>query len=249
MKDAESIVNPTKTTSNSEFNRQLNGTAFLSLEHWAYMVLVVLVPLLLLTGFNAALAIWASRTSGVVPLTLIAGYSSMVNVTVATTIAATLLVLAPLLFVLRRRTQAEIAKRPGYETRLAYKLPIYGALAILSVFKTCAFIMLVATFLYSLTLIGVKGAAIGALYTGQFLPALLANIVFALAGWYVFKLAKGINLSSQFAQAILWLSALMVVTLFTTAIMATHNQNNVDSNRRSPFPTKPSPSDYNYWLE
>lgn len=233
------------TTQQLDLQRQLGGTAFLSLEHWSYMILVVLLPLLLLCGFHAALVIWASPGTNLSMMTPM--LKQALGVPIAVGIAAALLVLAPLLFVLRRRTQAEMLKRPGYEMRLAYKLPIYGALGVLLIMKLIAGITLVAAFLYSLTLIGVKGADIGEIYLGQFLPALLAGAVFGLTSWYVVKLAKGKNLSSQFVLSIAGLSTLMIVTLFTTVIMTTHNQKN-DAIDRKPYPLHMQ-RDYNYWLE
>ena len=229
-------------------NRQLNGTTFLSLEHWSYMVLVVLVPVLLLVAFDAALALWTNRPTEFLALAMpsITGmHSANVDVTMATGTAASLLVLAPLLFVLRRRTQAEMIKRPTFKDRLAYKLPIYSTLSLLAVLKTVAFITLVAVVLQSLTQIGVQGADVGALYTEQFLPALVALAVFGATSWYVFKLAKGRDWGNQYAFVITWVSALMVVTLFTTAMMATHNQKNDDDNRRGPLQSSP----YKYWRE
>lgn len=206
----------------SDINRQLHGTAFLSLEHWAYMVLVVVVPILLIGGFQAALSIWSNN--GMEPLMslLMGGMAGHFFGNLAVTYAAALATTAPLLFVLQRRTEGELLKRPGYTQRVAYKLPIYGALAVLAVLKTLMFISLLAAFLQSLTMLGVKGADIGGLYLTQFLPSLLALLVFGAASVYLMKLAKGVNKSRQFAFAALWLSALMAVVLFTTAIMANH---------------------------
>lgn len=206
----------------TDVNRQLHGTAFLSLEHWAYMVLVVLVPMLLIGGFQAALIIWSNEGMEPLMVMVMGGLAGHFFGSLAVTFTAALVTTAPLLFVLQRRTEGELAKRPGYTQRVAYKLPIYGALAILAVLKTMMFISLLAAFLQSLTMIGVKGADIGGLYLTQFLPSLLALLVLGGASWYVLKLAKGVNKSRQFAFAILWLGALMAVTLFTTAIMASH---------------------------
>lgn len=233
-----------KTTN---LDRQLHGTAFLSLEHWSYMALVVIIPILLLAGFNAAMAIWTNRPENLTQLGMMgAPLQMMVDTPIVATFAvlAALLVLSPLLFVFQRRTQAEIAKRPGYTQRVAYKLPVYGALVLLAICKTAALIGMVAVLLNALALIGVKNADISGLFTGLFLPALLAYVVFFAAGWYVFKLAKGKNYGPQFAFIVTWAAALMVVMLFTTAIMATH-----DKKQSQPSQTTPTQLNPQFWVE
>ena len=224
MKEQPTVMREVTPEGTFDAKRQLHGTAFLSLEHWAYMILVVAVPLLLLGGFQAALAIWTNKGEEPMMSLLMQGMGGQLAVSAAVVFTAALVTLAPLLFVLERRTHSEFSKRPNYRNRLAYKLPIYGALALLAILKIAAFISLVAVFLESLALIGVKGADIGNLYLTQFLPSLLALLVFGATSWYVFKLAKGIDKSRLFAFAILWLGALVAVTLFTTAVMAAHKE-------------------------
>lgn len=161
------------------------------------------------------------------------------------TFTALLVTLAPLLYILQRRTQSEFVKRPGYRDRLAYKLPIYGGLAILAVLKTISFVSLLAAVLESLTLIGVKNADIGGLYLTQFLPSLLALLVYAGAAFYLARLAKGFDKSSLYSLVVLCASVLLAVTLFTTAVMAAHNN---DRQRPAPMPMPvPMPTETYNW--
>ena len=236
----------TPLVSTNGMQRQLHGTAFLSLEHWAYITLAVLLPLLLLGGFHAAMAVWTNKGTDPVAALMSGGILTQFFGSLTVTFTALLLTLAPLMFILQRRTEGEFIKRSGYRHRLAYKLPIYGGLAVLAVFKVISFSSLLAAFLESLTLIGVKGADIGGLYLTQFLPSLLALVVFAAAAWYLMCLAKGYDKSSLYSLVVLCVAVLLSVALFTTAVMAAHKD--VDRTQPMPMPT-PMNSDPYHWME
>lgn len=223
-------------------NRQLHGTAFLSLEHWAYMVLVVLVPFLLIGGFQTALALWSDGGVESVLARMFGMFGPLLS-NLSMIFVAALLTLAPLMFVLQRRVEGELLKRPAYVQRTAYKLPIYGALAVLAVLKTVAFISLLSVLLQSFSWIGIKGADIGGLYLTQFLPSLLALLVFGATSFYVMKLAKGVNKSRQFAAATFGLSMLVAVMLFTTAVMANQNAYRTEGHSM-PYSDRSMPSWY-----
>jgi hypothetical protein len=244
MAQGTSIKTPSVST--GDMQRQLHGTAFLSLEHWAYIVLAVLLPLLLLGGFHAAMAVWTNRGTDPIAALVSGGILTQFFGSLTVTFTALLLTLASLMFILQRRTEGEFAKRPDYKHRLAYKLPIYGGLAMLAIFKVISFCSLLAAFLESLTLIGVKGADIGGLYLTQFLPSLLALVVFAAAAWYLMRLAKGYDKSSLYSLVMLCVSVLLSVALFTTAVMAAHK----DIDRTPPMPMPvPMNSDSYHWME
>jgi hypothetical protein len=206
--------------------RQLSGTSFLTLEHVSYFVLVTLMPMLLLLGATTAIQLWqngSSKSGTFVPLMYDMPVVAGIDATVAVSLIAAFFVLAPLMYVLRRRTAAEYIKRPGYTNRVAYKLPVYATLGVLAAFATGAFISMLSVFLNSLLNIGVSGADIGAMYTGQFLPALLAFVVFSMACWYTMWFAKGRDTSKVFVGVVSVLAAVMAVALFITTLTINHD--------------------------
>lgn len=219
--------------------RQLHGCTFLSLEHWAYMFLVVLLPILLVQGFYSALTLWvvgqpASTLNGAFDGRT--GPPQQALVFMAILSAAGILVALLVFLLLYSRTQAELRKRPDYVRRLAYRLPVYGALAALSLLKLAAVVVLVALFLYSLVLIGTDGNQIGSLYLGQFLPVLLAAAIFAGAEWYAFRRAKGRDDDRIFAMAITVFACVLIIALFVTSLTISHN---TKTNLIPQLPSKP----------
>ncbi len=203
--------------------RELNGATFLSLEHLGHMLLVVVVAALLAMGISMAISIWtgasAMGASMMGGLGLIAsGGVAYLQAMAAVGIVAALVVLVPLLVVLDRRTRAEWMKRRGYSGRMAYKVPVYLALGLLVSAKLIADICMVSVVISSLVQIGVPDAQIGSLYLTQFVPALIAAVVFGMAAWYVFKLAKGRDMGRQFAAFMAVLSTALVIALLITAV-------------------------------
>lgn len=223
---AQAATTSTETPKHGAW-RQLNGTSFLTLEHVGYFALVVMLPTLLLLSASTALQLWQSSNSvsdTIIPLAYAMGpFMQYVGTSVAISLTAALLVLTPLMYVLRRRVAAEYVKRPGYTNRVGYKLPVYIALAILAAQTVCALVSMLSIFLNSLVNIGVKGADIGAMYVHQFLPALLAFLVFGVAALYVLWFAKGRDLSKVFIGSISLLAAVMVIALFVTTLTLNHD--------------------------
>jgi hypothetical protein len=222
-----------------EIMRQLNGTSFLTLEHVGYFVLVVLLPVLLLAGAATALQLWQNGNASTTTINDLYMYPSVtvspIFSSTALSLTAALLVLAPFMYVLRRRTAAEYGKRPGYAARVAYKLPVYTALGVLAALSTGAVVTMLGVFLDSLANIGVSGVNIGTMYMQQFLPALLAFAVFALSCWYVAWLAKGRDMSKTFVGVIGALSAVMVITLFVTVVSLNHDTKTYSPGRVQPM--------------
>jgi len=232
--------------------RQLNGTAFLTLEHIGYFALVVLLPGVLLAGVAAALELWASKGSNLEVMAL--GIPNIVTTAGLSTagaigVVALLLVMVPLAYCLRSRLSAEYKKRPGYTGRVAYKLPVYAALGLLVAATLALFTVMLYVFLNSLALIGVSDASIGDMYLGQFVPALLGLIAYGMAGWYVMWFAKGRDASRMFMRIISLLGAVMVIALFVTALTVNHDTKN-RGNGGGPVRTLPYPiqndNTYNY---
>ena len=220
--------------------RQLNGTSFLTLEHVGYFVLVVLLPVLLLAGASTAMQLWQntnSVTTGVFqPQAYIVGpVFRPVDLSMGMMAAAALAVLAPLMYVLRRRIAAEYAKRPGYTSRVGYKLPVYSALGALAALTAGALIMMLSVFLNSLVSIGVSGVNIGTMYTQEFLPALLAFAVFGMAAWYTMWFAKGKDTSKMFVGVVLLLATIMAVTLLVTTLSVNHQNKATNPIQPQPY--------------
>ena len=208
--------------------RELNGSTFLTLEHIGHMALVVLVPVLLLAGFGAAFSMWFG-TPGMA-YTLMGGASllgpasmSMLTGALSLSVVAALLVLVPALVVLDRRTRAEWHKRPGFAGRLAYKVPVYTALAVLGALIVACKIQMIYVLIASLAFIGVQGAPIGSMYVNSFIPALLGLLVFGGAAWYVFTLAKGRDNGRRFSLIAAVLGAVVSAALFITTLVVLHD--------------------------
>ncbi len=219
--------------------RQLSGTSFLTLEHVGYFFLVVFMPILLMLGASTALQLWQSGSSNGSSTIMPMFYSvepimRAVDTNMAVSLIAAFVVLAPFMYILRRRTAAEYVKRPGYTNRVGYKLPVYTAFGVLAALATGAFISMLSVFLNSLLNIGVSGANIGAMYTEQFLPALLAFVVFGMACWYTMWFAKGRDVSKAFVSVVIGLAAIMAVALFVTTLTMNH-----DTKKATPLQTDP----------
>lgn len=215
------------TGGESFVHRELNGATFLTLEHVAHMALVVVVSALILAGIMAALTMWAGLPSVINSLTLFSGSSvHVMDAVMALAVVAALLVLAPALLVLDRRTRAEWHKRPGYAGRLAYKVPVYTALAILGVLTVGSVIEMIYVVITSLAFIGMANAPISTMYLDTFLPAAISFVVFAATAWYVFNLAKGRDYGKKFSMAVGAISIAAVVSLFITSLTVLHSGDN-----------------------
>jgi hypothetical protein len=239
MADESQTTTVSTEDTKKQVMRQLSGTSFLTLEHIGYFALVVLMPVLLMLGATTALQLWQNGSNSgsdtIIPM-LFSGAPIMraIDTSAAVTFTAAFLVLAPFMYILRRRTAAEYVKRPGYTNRVGYKLPVYTALGILATLATGAFISMLSVFLDSLLNIGVNSANIGAMYTEQFLPALLAFVVFGMACWYTMWFAKGRDVSKAFVNVVMLLAAVMAVALFVTTLTINH-----DTKKATPLQTDP----------
>lgn len=244
----------TATTSTDDrkraFMRQLSGTSFLTLEHIGYFVLVVLMPVLLLASASIAMNLWQGNGgSSMMPMAYtIEPFLHSIDTGAAISLTAAFVVLAPLMYVLRRRISAEYVKRPGFDTRVAYKLPVYTALALLAAMTIGAFVTMLSVFLNSLVSIGVSGVNIGSMYTGEFLPALLAFAVFGMAAWYTMWFAKGKDTSRMFVPVVIVLAGVMSIALFVTTLTINHDSKHANPTQTQPYPL-PDDTPYNNYLQ
>jgi len=213
----------------SFIKRELSGATFLTLEHVGHMALVVVVSVLVLSGLCSALSTWFG-TNGMASTMLIGsagmaggGLMRAFESSVSLGIIAALVVLVPALVILDRRTRAEWNKRRGYAGRLAYKVPVYTALAVLGVLLVASKIQALYIIISSLAYIGVSGAPIADMYVGNFIPALLGIAVFGAAAWYVFNLAKGRDYGRKFSFATTVVGVAVVLTLFITSLVVLHD--------------------------
>jgi hypothetical protein len=231
----------------SAASRYLGGATFLTLEHIGYFALVVLLPIILLSGFTNAVSLWSNGSSTSRSTTDLIATSFGASTTTAVMVCAVLLVLTPLMYVLRRRVSAEYAKRPGYTDRVAYKLPVYTALAVLSGLAVWSFVGMVNVFVGSLVNIGVSGVNIGDMYLHQFLPALLSLVVFGLGAGYLVMFAKARDMSRLFVGLASLLAGVMIVALFVTALTINHQPTSSKTTPQTyPYPT--STPDYSEYL-
>jgi len=237
-----------KTESTTSY-KLLAGTDFLALEHAGRMALTALLPLLLLAGVQQAFALWTGanglNTGANIFEAVVAVAASHVVANLAVALATTLLLLSGLHWLLDQRVRHELARRPGYQHRLAYKLPVYAAFAVTAGALIFAVIELVAVVLSSLTLIGVSGADIGGMYLNQFLPTLLGSAVLGLAAWYQYKLLKGVSKSSLFSLSATVLSVVIALTLLITAAVTLHSSS--AASPKSAYPTTSLPENSYQW--
>lgn len=221
-------------------HRELNGATFLTLEHVGHMALVVIVPLLLLGGILSALNMWTgmpgitSQLMGSGAALVSASSFKVIEATMSLGVVAALLILAPALLVLDRRTRAEWHKRPGYAGRLAYKVPVYTALAILGVLAVSTVIEMLFVVVTSLAFVGIANAPIGTMYLETFLPAAITFVVLVIVAWYVFNLAKGRDYGRKFSLGVVALGLATVVALFITSLIVLHGSDNSFSPTTNP---------------
>ena len=226
----------TKKDESSFTARFLRGTTFLTFEHSYYFALVAFVPVLLLIGAAYAVGMWTGKYD--LPHTLM-WPPEMNTIRVETAgvgiIVAALFVLVAKMSVFRRRLAAEYVKRTGYKNRVAYKLPVYSALAILVTLSMASFIVMLGVGINSLLSLGQSGTAIGDMYTRDFVPALMGFAVFSASAGYVLWFAKGKDCSRLFVLSMNVLAAIVIAALLATAITI-----NRDGTKPSPMqPTDP----------
>lgn len=213
-------MSDTVITTNPGSRRQLKGATFLGLEHALKAALIVVVVTLLGAAIGLAFQLWTGAAGGP-GLVGLDNPGAQFVIGTAMTVAASLLVLVPALIVLELRTRAEYRKRPGFKERLAYKLPLYAACAVVLALIAASVIQLLAAFLTSLVLLGAAGADIGSIYLSQFLPALFALVLYGATAAYLFQVMKGRDRGSMFGLVVAILAVIMILALFiTSAVIA-----------------------------
>lgn len=212
-------------TSNKSSNftsRVATGTTFFALEHSLNLLFTVVLALLIVGGSVAVIALW---TGGLLQQSDILGSFFLSGTAIC--MAAALLSLSPLVWLLDSRTRAEASKRAGFTTRLAYKVPLYVAMGVVALIKVGAWISLFAVVLFTLAAIGTSPLALAGLWTTQFTPALITIIVFGVTGWFLMKQAKGTDDGRSLTQILVSVGVLLGLALFVSATITIQSSNTV----------------------
>lgn len=214
------MASPNK--SNSFARRIATGTTFFALEHSLNMLFVVVLALLIVCGSVAVIALW---TGGLMQQADF--LSSFFLSGTAIMVAAALLSLSPLVWLLDSRTRAEASKRAGFTGRMAYKVPLYVALGVIALFKVWAWVTLLAVILFTLAALGTSPLALAGMWTTQFTPALIALIVFGTTGWFLMRRAKGLDDGRGLTQVLVSIGVMLGLALFVSATMTIQSGNSV----------------------
>lgn len=188
------------------------------------MALVVIIPGLILCAITSALSVWFGLGNMTV-LDMVYYYGGNWMATMGGTgITAALLALTPLLLILSARTRAEWHKRPAYAGRLAYKLPLYSALAVTTAIVIGFKIQIFAVALAMLAYLGTPDSSyVIYAYAGTLVPALIGLALFSIAWWYVFKLVKGVDYGRTFSVVMALIGIIMAVSLYLTTFIGLHS--------------------------
>lgn len=199
------------------------GTTFLALEHVLYLFFALVLAGLIVCGAVSALAMWTGEVvykPDAVASFLMSGW--------AIWLAAGLLSVSPLVWLLYTRTRAELPKRPGFAGRLSYKAPLYVALGVGAVVKVGAWVTLVSVLLFSLASFGVTSEAVMGLWVSQLIPAFLTIVVFGVVNWFLLKRAKGLDDGRSFTQLLASIGVLLGVVLFVSATVTLQSTTTVE---------------------
>lgn len=207
----------------SFISRELHGASFLTLEHVAHMVLVVVIPGLILCAITSALSLWFGFGSTPV-LDMVYYGGNWISTMGGSSIIAALLVLTPLLPILSARTRSEWHKRPAYAGRLAYKIPLYSALAATTAIVIGFKIQILAILLAMVTYMGATdGFYVTFGYASMLVPAFVGLGLFSIAWWYMFKLVKGVDYGRTFSTAMALIGIMLAIALFLTTFIGLHS--------------------------
>lgn len=196
-------------------SRFTRGTTFLALEHVLYLFFTLVLAGLVVCGSVAALALWGEESlfkPSAAGLFFMSSWSIW--------LAAALLSLSPLVWLLHVRTRAELPKRPGFTGRLAYKVPLYVALGVGAVIKVGAWVTLVSVFLFSLASMGLSSEAVMSLSASQLVPAFLTIVVFGVTNWFLLKRAKGTDDGRNLTQLLASIGVILGIALFISAAIS-----------------------------
>lgn len=207
------------------------STSMITLKYSGAAASALIATLSVLALLGELFGLWTDKAGTVFGLG--GGYLSIVTLAV---FAALFSVGALLLY---RWVTKDVAKQPDYIKTSAYSFitnAFFAATVLMFVGITA---QLISILLSSLLLIGTS-TDIGALYVGQFLPALISAAVVGFVGFCAFSILKGKNYSALMSIVLASLAgALLLATLITVPIKA-HSVTSSSST---------SPYDYTKYLQ
>ena len=124
-------------------------------------------------------------------------------------------------FVLFRRVSRSVIDRPGYTSRLSYKVPTYAAFGIIVIELFGYVVALLSTMISSLVLIG-STVNIGVLYIRDFIPALIGLAITSFVAYCLYQIMKGRNTSRVLGYTLLISSSVMLLILIITTAISSH---------------------------
>jgi hypothetical protein len=221
---AEEVIDqPKRTRVNNVVTRHLNADAseFLTLEYVVAMGSIIATIVCLAAAIKAACTLWNDSTVSLgVPFDWILPVSNGYVGAMWAGLAAVVFALSALFF--GRRTVASIAARPGYESRLVYKVITYATLAISAVWLLIALVTFFTVIITSLLLIGSE-SSIGSLYANVFIPTLLNSLVAGFATYVLYRFAKGRGAMTRLNLLLLAATSVTLLALIVTVAVRSHD--------------------------
>ena len=134
------------------------------------------------------------------------------------------------------RFKRALADRPEFTSRLAYRLPLYVAFAMIFFASLYMAAHLIAIIVSSLLLIGVNSVSIGDLYLQQFLPLVAALGLTGFVGYLLFAIIKGKDVSKLLAWVVFGATAALTFAVLLSATINVHKETSSSSSSETLSP-------------
>lgn len=138
---------------------------------------------------------------------------------------------AGIAFVAFGRVSRTVVDRPGYTSRLAYKVPTYAAFIALLIPALVLVAKLITILISSLLFIGVNsaGEVYKSLYLGEFLPYLMGLGVIGATLWMFKDVISGRNSTKLLSYILMGAAALVLVSGAITVAVQAHDNKTMTS--------------------